>query len=411
MAKMFRRHSDDCKSVAFQTERLGRNLTEKEKKDLTKCTCGIHIQGTIGGEFVRKALDTTDWAEGIRRWQKMEVEGRFIPATKIMTLDGAWLQFNADIAKVKELSKETLRKYSYLEKAMKAFARDERLVHVRDFNLENLSAFQASWTQGALAKDKQVERVRRFFRFCYDRDWIKSNPAKLLSKGKQRQNFQTDPLSIEEQVALWRACDELLAVAIKADLNVANVRRLKALLITQRYTGLRVSDVTTLMPDQIQGNRIVIAETQKTKTGVVIDVPNNYLQVMAKVERKSPNYFFWSGNGDPVTQTKDWQALISQAFAKAGIEKGATQMVSHRLRDTFAKEYMESGGDIEFLARILGHGNPNITRKYYLKWDIKNREQAAKQAQKTWELNPINNPSVLEKELFSVTHQITHHEN
>jgi integrase len=94
---------------------------------------------------------------------------------------------------------------------------------------------------------------------------------------------------------------------------------------------------------------------------------------------------------------KDWQALILQAFTRAKIAKGATQMMSHRMRDTFAKDYMETGGDIEDLARIIGHGNSNITRKYYLKWSVGNQVRAAAQAKKTWKRDPLQNPSLLER--------------
>jgi integrase len=185
-------------------------------------------------------------------------------------------------------------------------------------------------------------------------------------------------------------------LAQDAGTNVANALRLKPLLMTQRYAGLRLSDANKLMPTQIQGNRIVIEETTKTGTGIYVTVPPNYLVEMTKVDKKSPSYFFWSGNGDPVTQVKDWQALILQAFTRAKIAKGATQMMSHRMRDTFAKDYMETGGDIEDLARILGHGNSNITRKYYLKWSV-GKVRAAAQAKKTWKRDPLQNPSLLER--------------
>jgi integrase len=47
----------------------------------------------------------------------------------------------------------------------------------------------------------------------------------------------------------------------------------------------------------------------------------------------------------------------------------------HRIRDEFACDYLDKGGDMEMLARYLGHSTSATTRAHYNPW-YKNRQKA-----------------------------------
>jgi integrase len=52
---------------------------------------------------------------------------------------------------------------------------------------------------------------------------------------------------------------------------------------------------------------------------------------------------------------------------------GITPRGAHRLRDTFAVEFLNSGGLIEDLAMLLRHNNTNTTWQHYAPW-VKSRQ-------------------------------------
>ena len=57
----------------------------------------------------------------------------------------------------------------------------------------------------------------------------------------------------------------------------------------------------------------------------------------------NPVYVFWSGNGKPDTISKKWaNVYVTPVFEAAGIERNGN-MVSHRLRDTFAVDLLQKG--------------------------------------------------------------------
>jgi integrase len=83
------------------------------------------------------------------------------------------------------------------------------------------------------------------------------------------------------------------------------------------------------------------------------------------------DYFFWNKSKfpDPDRQADQIGRRLRRIYDAAGISpRGA-----HRLRDTFAVEFLNSGGLIEDLAMLLGHSNTNTTWQHYAPW-VKSRQ-------------------------------------
>jgi len=55
---------------------------------------------------------------------------------------------------------------------------------------------------------------------------------------------------------------------------------------------------------------------------------------------------------------------IVKRYARAAGVKWAEHVSPHRLRDTFAVEWIRGGGDLESLRRLLGHTSLAVTQKY-----------------------------------------------
>jgi hypothetical protein len=82
----------------------------RTSRNYRRCKCPIHVEGSLAGERIRKALDLTSWEAAqdlVRRW---ESQGR-IQLVKIeVTINDAVRKFLED-AKARHLSDATLQKY------------------------------------------------------------------------------------------------------------------------------------------------------------------------------------------------------------------------------------------------------------------------------------------------------------
>jgi integrase/recombinase XerD len=228
----------------------------------------------------------------------------------------------------------------------------------------------------------KLERLRAFFRFAHERQWCESNPAAKIKLPKISV-CPTMPLSREELVKLLAVCDGL-EVAARGPGKI-RARRLKALIQLMRYTGLRVSDAVSLTTDRIDGRKLFLY-TAKTGVPIYTILPESVLRSLGECPRVTDTRFFWSGEGKRETAVCDWQGRIKDVFDRAGIVKGLSNAVSHRLRDTFAVELLLAGVPIERVSVLLGHQSIRVTEKHYAPWTRSRQEQIEADLAAAWKL-------------------------
>ena len=121
-------------------------------------------------------------------------------------------------------------------------------------------------------------------------------------------------------------------------------------------TGLRLGEGYYMRGDWVKGNLIYIP-AEVTKTAVAREVPifPHVWEVLEPQLRAPGAGRIWPW--DPNT-TRKWLKVFSK---KAGIE----HVWPHALRHTFATRYLQGGGDIYVLSRILGHASVTMTEKIY----------------------------------------------
>jgi site-specific recombinase XerD len=326
------------------------------------CNCPIAVEGTLRGEMIRQSLDVRSWEAAQKIVQEWEVHGRDKSVSILDACDRFISQSEAN-----GLSEDTVKKYKLLKREFEAFFGD---VPLRSLSVDSVSQFRESWNMSNISARKKIERLRSFFKFCVDREWIEKNPAKGLKLPKE-DNLPTLPFTSEEWEKIrW-------AVDLYPDRPEGRRKQILAFLLLLRYTGLRIRDVTCLQRNRIQDKKIFLY-TQKTGAPVLLPLSDEVLGAVSDVSGTG-EYLFWSGNGNPKSSVADWQRSLRKLFDVAGIENGH----AHRFRDSFAVELLLHGISLENVAIILGN-TARIVEKHYAPW-VQARQDALEAAVKmTW---------------------------
>jgi integrase/recombinase XerD len=323
---------------------------------------------------MRKSLVIRDWEKAHQTVHEWEAEGRTLPEEpQNITLKKASSDFLAD-AESRGLQRSTLDKYRLLVRQMREFSAFEGLIYIRQWeDVEVCRRFRHSWRDKGLTVVKKLERLRAFYRFAQDSGWIDKNPALKLKNPVVRQT-PTMPFSHEEMVALLAACDQYKGKR----------RRLRALVLLMRYSGLRIGDAVRLGRDRIVGNRLFLY-TQKTGVPVWCPLPQFVVDALNSFEPANKAYFFWSGNSSRDGIARTYMGRFNRLFKLAGIPHGH----SHCFRDTFATELLLKGVPLERVSVMLGHSSIKVTEKHYSPWVRARQEQLEADVVRTWNDDPM----------------------
>jgi integrase len=323
-------------------------------------------------------LDTREWekAQGIiREW---EAEGTQAAEPEPVTIAQAWEEFLAD-AKARNLREPTLYKYDLLSRQMARFATDQGIRFLRELDLPVLRKFRATWPNENLGALKKLEYLRAFFRFAHECKWIDENPARKLESPKVKQT-PTMPFTPEHMTNILAACEKYgMKCRGGKYRGPENARRLRALVLLLRHSGLRIGDAVTLERSRISGDKLFLY-TAKTGTPVYVPLPDFVLTALEAVPKISEKYFFWSGESKVESATGDWQRALKAVFKEAEIPDGH----AHRFRDTFAVGLLLAGVPMERVSVLLGHSSIKVTEKHYTPWVRSRQEQLESDVRRSW---------------------------
>jgi integrase len=283
-------------------------------------------------------------------------------------------QFLAD-AKARHLTVATQAKLSVLlKKQLLDFCKDKGLERLSQLDPEALRAFRSGWKDAPISALKKFERLRTFFKFCHKSGWIPTNPAGALDPPKVKPN-PTLPFTAEEMEKILWACD---LFATRGRYRALNRKRIRAMVLLLRYSGLRIADAVTLKRDRITNGKLFLY-TAKTGTPVHVPLPKLALDALEELDDFSDR-FFWNGFGKITSAVGVWERTFKRLFEIAGIKKGH----AHRFRDTFAVELLLSGASLEHVSILLGHSSVKITEKHYAPWVHTRQAQLEEMVRRTW---------------------------
>jgi integrase/recombinase XerD len=241
---------------------------------------------------------------------------------------------------------------------------------LRSVTTDDIRKIREGWNLAPITTQKRLEVIRSFFRFCVDSGWIDRNPAKAVKLPVV--HFEpTLPYTSEEMEKILWAADTIREIHPKMKPGIE--RKVRALILVMRYSGLRISDAVTMQPGRVKEGKIFLYQA-KTKHPVWVPVPEEVTKILTEIQQGN-SYYFWSGIGKLKSSLTAWQEKLKKVFVIAGIPDGH----GHRLRDTFSVSLLEKGVGIEVVSMLLGHQDIKITQRHYSPW-IRSRQLALEQA-------------------------------
>jgi integrase len=370
MLTIYRRHLQGCQH-------------RSEGRSYRRCRCPIWTDGFIGRDEIRKSLATRDWEKAqdtIRLWEA-EGERQESHEQEVVSISQATAAFLAD-AEARKLKPATIDRHRILFRQLEAFAMATGIQGLKQLDTATLNRFRASWKgNSALADLKKLERLRSFFKFAQANKYLEENPAAAIRNPKVRQN-PTLPFSHEEMLAVLAAAAKNITGASEQGRNRA--RRLRALVLFLRYTGLRISDAVGCDVDRLQRGKLFLY-TAKTGQHVYCPLPAFVVKELDAIPRVSERFWFCTGTGSTETCRKKWSESLAALFRDAGVKDGH----AHRFRDTFAVELLKASTPIERVSIFLGHSSVRITEKHYNPWNKARQDQAEADVTRSWNADPI----------------------
>ena len=297
--------------------------------------------------MIRRTLDVRSWEAGqkiVRDWEsgsgKMELPN----------VGEAMDRFIADLNS-RGLSREHVRKAELLRDELSLYFPGTRIDKI---TTDELGKMKEGWNVRPSTAIKKLERLRSFFKFCLDRDWISKNPAKALKAPKE--------ITLEKKpYDVWELEKIAWAIAIfskKGIYGEDNRERIKAFVAVLRWTGLRIRDVVQLHRSKVSDTHVIV-RTQKNGKHVMLPL---HPEMKEAFETMRGEYFFWSGSGNPKSCVGDWQRTLRRLGVLAGVHIHA-----HRWRHTFATTLLSKGVPVSEVAAILGN-SARIVEKHYSQW-------------------------------------------
>jgi site-specific recombinase XerD len=321
----------------------------------------------VGNKRLQRPLNTADWQVAQIRARDMEASGSDASLQPVTVRD-ATDKFIAD-AESRGLREPTIRKYKWLFRQLNEYADEQGYVLLSQVTSDHLRDFRQTWKLSSRTAGKHIERLKTFFKFAHDFEWLKKNPA-LVLKAPKAEESEAVPFSETEMEKILGGLQEY---------DGYQPLRLKALTLLLLNTGLRIGDAVVITREKFvkdkQGWKVEL-RTAKTSTEVYCPIPNEVAESVLALPDQQP---FWTG----ASNAEDCASLHRKAFGKL-FKQAGVKGHPHQFRHTFAKRLLVKGVPLETVSILLGHSNIKITQRHYNKWVPERQRSLEEAVRKAW---------------------------
>jgi len=201
----------------------------------------------------------------------------------------------------------------------------------------------------------KLASVRALFNWLYEEEYLESNPCARL-KLVRGQAPQVEALSDAE-------VGRLLAVVAKP--KTFEEHRDRAMVMLLLDTGIRLREMLSLTVESIdwQEGMISLPHTKNRKARVVpfgsACRQSLWRYLQRRDGRAASQALLINRSGEALDHT-----TIKHRMLRLGHAAGLKTLGCHKLRHTFATQFLRGGGDPYSLQRLLGHQTMEMTRRY-----------------------------------------------
>jgi site-specific recombinase XerD len=250
-------------------------------------------------------------------------------------------------------SSESMRKMS---ENMTPFAREHPDTPLQALDAELVASHLAAMRARGLSQHTIATRdsvLRTWLAWLVEREWLPHSPLRRV-----RRQAAPDPpvsrLTDAEVCALLAACDRERWGGVRDH----------AVVLTLWRTGLRVTELCALeVADYDSVARRLMVRHGKGDKPRLLGVPDDAAAAiddwLLSARGTAPGPLFPSAHG-----TRFNRRNLALALSRVATRAGVAGVHPHRLRHTYACNYLLAGGDIYQLSRLLGHSTLAMTGRY-----------------------------------------------
>jgi site-specific recombinase XerD len=228
----------------------------------------------------------------------------------------------------------------------------------------------AQWT-GVPLKESGTEEVRRYLVYLVEEKVVsRSSHGQAVSALRFLfQNVLRRPQAIRDIPRPKRhKCLPSVLSRQEVDSLLKAIRHpsSRALVMLLYSSGLRVSEVVRLRPEDLDGDRgLIRIRSGKGKKDRYTLLSRRALEAVERhlLFHDSPSgpWLFPGERQGRHLSTRSVQKMVSRARVRAGIRKRVTP---HTLRHSFATHLLEGGTDLRYIQELLGHASSRTTEIY-----------------------------------------------
>lgn len=270
---------------------------------------------------------------------------------KAKDIEVAWKEFvRHNIAK--NLSEDTLIGYEECYKAFTKFYKG-KLMDIDSMVIDDyIYHLKMNSNMRPTSINTRLRGIRVFLNFCMNLGYLPQFKISLIKEDREIKEIYTD--------------EELQLLTEKPDLNKCNFAtyRTYTIICFALGTGCRYKTIVNLRIKDIdfESGNILLTRT-KNRNSQVIPLDSTLAGILREYltfrEGEEEDYLFVSNDNNKLTRS-----AFNNALKRYNLRRGVTKYSIHLFRNTFAKNYLISGGDLFRLQKILGHSTLDMVKLY-----------------------------------------------
>lgn len=263
----------------------------------------------------------------------------------------------------KGYSKNTIESYQNDMTELSQFLARIHLDDLEKINYKTLHQFLSELGKTGLkasSMERKTASLKSFFKYLMKQDYIRKNPAALISSPKKEKRL---PTILEKDEIM----DLLTLVEEKDSLSVRN----KTAITLLYASGLRVSELTGLNLKNIDFKAGILTVTGKGNKQRMVPMGENarllllrYLTIRKELttagSSQESQALFLTKNGRRLDD-RMVRYIINGYIQELSIQK---KVSPHTLRHTFATHLLQNGAGIRVIQEMLGHSSLSTTQVY-----------------------------------------------